>query len=87
MSERQQPVRQDGESVIALPTEAAPNPHAGMYIVVRLPEPLARANDGLEFHKLDTAAAGDPMELPRITVVFRSRQCDNENQAGVKGRY
>jgi hypothetical protein len=25
------------------------------------------------------------MELPRITVVFRFWQCDNENQAGVKG--
>lgn len=26
------------------------------------------------------------MELPRIAVVFRFWQCDNENQAGVKGR-
>ena len=25
------------------------------------------------------------MELPRITVVFRFRQCDNENQAGREG--
>ena len=25
------------------------------------------------------------MELPRIAVVFRFWQCDNENQAGVKG--
>jgi hypothetical protein len=32
---------------------------------------------------MDTAAAGDPMELPQITVVFRIRQCDNENQAGL----
>jgi hypothetical protein len=26
------------------------------------------------------------MGLPRIAVVFRFWQCDNENQAGVKGR-
>jgi hypothetical protein len=49
MSEWHQPVRQDGESVVALPTEAAPNPHAGMHIIVRLPETLAMTNDGWSF--------------------------------------
>jgi hypothetical protein len=58
-----------------------------MHIIVRLPETLAMTNDGWSFTNWDTAAAADPMELPRITVVIRSRQCDNENQAGVKGRY
>jgi hypothetical protein len=44
-------------------------------------------NDRGQSHKLDTAAGGNPMGLPRIAVVFRVWQCDNENQAGVKGRY
>jgi hypothetical protein len=38
-------------------------------------------------HRLDTSAAGDAAELPRIDVVFCFRQCDNENQAGVKARH
>ena len=49
MSERHQPVRQDGESVVALPAQAAPNPHAGVHLVVCLPEPLAMTNDGWSF--------------------------------------
>jgi hypothetical protein len=46
MSGRHQPVRQDRESVAALPTEATPNPHACVHVVVRLPEPLAMTDDG-----------------------------------------
>jgi hypothetical protein len=46
MSERHQPVRQDRDSVVALPTEATPNPHACVHVVVRLAEPLAMTNDG-----------------------------------------
>jgi hypothetical protein len=45
MSERHQPGRQDGESLLHC-REASPNPHAGVHIIVRLPEPLAMTNDG-----------------------------------------
>jgi hypothetical protein len=41
----------------------------------------------LRLHKLDTTAADDPTELPRIDLVFRFWQCDNENQAAVKAHH
>jgi hypothetical protein len=80
-------VGQDREGPAAQATKSTPNADVVMLVIVCSPEPLPVTNDCVGLTNRTPTAAGDPMELPRIAVVFRFWQCDNENQAGVKRRY
>ena len=81
-SRRRQPVRQDGESRPARPANPAPHPDALVSVVVGLAEPPAVASD-----RIILAERAQPrQEMQRYHVAFGVRQCDKNNQAGVKAR-
>jgi hypothetical protein len=83
---RNQPVGQDREGLVALPTEPTPNPHACVHVVVRLAESLAMTDDRGGRTNWTPSRQSIQRNYPRIDVVFCFRQCDKEDQAGVKAR-
>jgi len=83
---RRQPVRQDGEGLLAPSADSAPHPDASALIIVTLTEALSVADDGVVTTKGTSPRQESQWDHPGSMLSFASGSAIKRITAGVKAR-
>lgn len=86
MSEWSQPVGQDGEGLLAWPTDSTPRPEEAMLIIVALTESPAVADDGVVLADRTSPGQKIQWDHPGSMLSFAPGSAIKRIKAGVKAR-